>query len=218
MKPAQISPFITDMPCNILLQLGSKCIMNLSASILYPVFGKASHICESFEGDILTLSWKYVCLDNVFIMSVAARLNLLYNPPDPAIFKSVCVGTSWIHAFQLSIADGHNRSVIADIVSEEGISARAVILENILWLDLHKAMRSAFASNLMSAPCLPSPCVFIWNAPCLLTCCFSCILYFIFQNLIRVHCKNNRSTKLVSISGLGLLSALRFCLGFRCFG
>lgn len=141
------------MLCSVFLQLGSECIMNLSTSILYPVFGKASHMCAPFEGGIFTFSWKYVCLDDLFIMSAVAWLNLLYNPPRSSYLKSVCVSTSWVHAFQLSIADGHNRPVMADIVSEEQLQHSGV--EGLVPGPLYKRIYSVWICTKLSNQPLP---------------------------------------------------------------
>lgn len=150
----------------------------ISTNTLYPAFGKNPHICMHLVRATHSLSCeKYVCLDGL-LGSCQLLLGLIYFIiPRSSYFKSVCVSTRWIYAFNYllkCVADGHNRPVMAVHLSEEQLQhsgaeglAPGPLYKRIFCLDLHKAIRSAFASNLMM-PFFPCAAVYILNTLCVL--------------------------------------------------
>jgi len=108
------------------------------------------------EGKHIPCLMKIICLFRWFVYHVSCCL-IYFIIPQPFQI-SVCVSTKLIYAFQLSleIADGHNQPVMAVPLSEEQLQYGGVeglapgpLYKRIFCLNLHKAIRSAFASNLI---------------------------------------------------------------------
>lgn len=121
------------------------------------------------------------------------------------------------------VGDDHNQPVMAVPLSEEQLQyvgveglAPGPLYKRIFCLNLHKAIRSAFASNLIM-PFFPLCCCLYFKlSVCLVSCCFAFILIDLFlclRNVVRITGLQSRlGCWDLSNLGLGLLSAVWFCL------